>query len=194
MLLTMQCKCTITKMTPAMQGRNEWGLGGHHSPGITMGALNHCGGRHKVPTMSQILSSMQYICFRKTSCSNMVAPNLLLAQWRSQPKNLGGATNLGGTMFDFRRITLFCLEKRLSKDKMTIFSKNFGEHDPFRPPWLRLCSCPGRHLTSLRPCCDSSCRKNCASMAQQCFFFIHASFHTAPYKTTVLTASGNSGT
>ena len=90
MLLTIQCKCTITKMTPAMQGRNEWGLGGHHSPGITMGALNHCGGRHKVPTMSQILSSMQYICFRKTSGSNMVAPNLLLAQWRSQPKNLGG--------------------------------------------------------------------------------------------------------
>ena len=29
-------------------------------------------------------------------------------------------------MFDFRRITLFCLEKRLSKHKMTIFSKNWG--------------------------------------------------------------------
>jgi len=29
-------------------------------------------------------------------------------------------------MFDFRRITLFCLEKRLSKHKMTIFSKNVG--------------------------------------------------------------------
>jgi len=28
-------------------------------------------------------------------------------------------------MFNFRRITLFCLEKRLSKHKMTIFSKNF---------------------------------------------------------------------
>jgi len=26
-------------------------------------------------------------------------------------------------MFDFRRITLFCLEKRLSKNKMTMFSK-----------------------------------------------------------------------
>jgi len=33
-------------------------------------------------------------------------------------------------MFDFRRITLFCLEKRLSKHKITIFSKNFGG------PWL----------------------------------------------------------
>jgi len=29
-------------------------------------------------------------------------------------------------MFDFRRIILFCLEKRLSKHKMTIFSKNLG--------------------------------------------------------------------
>jgi len=41
-------------------------------------------------------------------------------------------------MFDFRRITLFCLEKRLSKHKMTIFSKNFVVHGPFGPPWLRL--------------------------------------------------------
>ena len=38
-------------------------------------------------------------------------------------------------MFDFRRITLFCLEKRLSKHKMTIFSKNFGGgHGPFGHP------------------------------------------------------------
>jgi len=37
-------------------------------------------------------------------------------QWRSQPKNWGA-----GKMFDFRRITLFCLEKRLSKHKMTAF-------------------------------------------------------------------------
>jgi len=36
-------------------------------------------------------------------------------------------------MFDFRRITLFCLEKRLSKHKMTIFSKNLGGHGPFAP-------------------------------------------------------------
>jgi len=33
-------------------------------------------------------------------------------------------------MFDFTRITLFCLEKRLSKHKITVFSKNFGG------PWL----------------------------------------------------------
>jgi len=51
-------------------------------------------------------------------------------QWRSQPKKFGG-----GKMFDFRRIVLFCLEKRLSKHKMTIFSKNFGGPWPFwRPP------------------------------------------------------------
>jgi len=43
-------------------------------------------------------------------------------------------------MFDFRRITLFCLEKRLSKHKTTIFSKRLGRHGPFSPPWLRLCA------------------------------------------------------
>ena len=37
-------------------------------------------------------------------------------------------------MFDFKRITLFCLEKRLSKHKMT-FSKNFGgAMVPLPPP------------------------------------------------------------
>jgi len=38
-------------------------------------------------------------------------------------------------MFDFRRITLFCLAKRLSKHKMTIFSKNLGGAlAPLAPP------------------------------------------------------------
>jgi len=36
-------------------------------------------------------------------------------------------------MFDFRRITLFCSEKRFSKHKMTIFSKNFWGDGPFGP-------------------------------------------------------------
>ena len=40
-------------------------------------------------------------------------------------------------MFDFRRITLFCLEKHPSKHKMTIFSKILRGMTPF-PPWLRL--------------------------------------------------------
>ena len=35
-------------------------------------------------------------------------------------------------MFDFRQITLFCLEKSLSKHEMTIFSKILGGHGPFR--------------------------------------------------------------
>ena len=60
-------------------------------------------------------------------------------QWRSQPRNLGGAK-----MFDFRRITLFCLEKRFSKNKMTIFSKNLGGHGPIDPPCLRLWFHPTR--------------------------------------------------
>ena len=41
-------------------------------------------------------------------------------------------------MLDFRRITLFCLEQRLSKHIMTIFSKNFGGIAPLAPSWLRL--------------------------------------------------------
>jgi len=34
-------------------------------------APNLCGGRRKVPTISQVLSSMQDNCFRETSVSNM---------------------------------------------------------------------------------------------------------------------------
>jgi len=37
-------------------------------------------------------------------------------RWCIQPKNLGS-----GKMFDFRRITLLCLEKRFSQNKMTAF-------------------------------------------------------------------------
>jgi len=51
------------------------------------------------------------------SCSSVASPNI----W-------------GDNMFGFRRITLFCLEKRLSKHKMTIFSKNLGGLVPFVPP------------------------------------------------------------
>jgi len=43
-------------------------------------------------------------------------------------------------MFNFRRITLCCLEKHLSKHKMTMFSENLGRAmAPLAPPWLRLC-------------------------------------------------------
>jgi len=38
-------------------------------------------------------------------------------------------------MFDFSRITLFCLKKRLSKHKITIFSKNLERAmAPLAPP------------------------------------------------------------
>jgi len=42
--------------------------------------------------------------------------------------------NFWGQNVDFWRITLFCLEKRLSRHKMTIFSKNVGRHGPFGFP------------------------------------------------------------
>jgi len=37
---------------------------------------NHCGVRRKVPAMSQVLSSIQYVCFRKISRPNKGVPNL----------------------------------------------------------------------------------------------------------------------
>ena len=51
---------------PYFQGRNE-------------GAKAQCPGRRKVPTMSQVLSSAQYICSRNSLGSNMGAQNLFLA-------------------------------------------------------------------------------------------------------------------
>jgi len=48
-------------------------------------------------------------------------------------------------MFDFRRIPLFCVEKRLSKHKMTIFSKNLGEAmAPLASPGYAYVRTPGK--------------------------------------------------
>jgi len=61
------------------------------------------------------------------------AVNLL--QQIASPKIWAGVKKLGwGKLFDFRRITLFCLKKRLSKHKMTMFSKNLRGPWPFGPP------------------------------------------------------------
>jgi len=48
----------------------------------------------------------------------------ITGQWHNQPKNWGGK------MFDFRRITLYCLEKRFSFHKMTVCSKNLEGRAP----------------------------------------------------------------
>ena len=86
------------------QGRNEGGLRGtisqapnHYGGAESLwGVPNDCGRRRKVPTRWQVLSSIQYICFRnqmrtwgvhllaisgsnKASGSKQGAPNLLLA-------------------------------------------------------------------------------------------------------------------
>ena len=55
-------------------------------------------------------------------------------QWRSQPKNWGGKNFWRAKMLDFRWITQFCLEKRVSKHKITIFSKNLGAWPLCSPP------------------------------------------------------------
>jgi len=64
----------------ADQGRNEGGQRRNNSPRPRI-TPNHCGGteKSKVLTMSQVLSSVQCICFQKTSGSNMGEPNLLLS-------------------------------------------------------------------------------------------------------------------
>jgi len=65
------------------QERNERGKAGAipQVPSRYGGAKSVRGApnRQKVPTMSQVLPSIHYICFQKTSHSNMGAPNLLLA-------------------------------------------------------------------------------------------------------------------
>ena len=60
----------------------------------------------------------------------------MLLQAVAEPaQKFGEVKNLGGQMFDFKRITPFCLEKRHSKGKMTILSKNFGGGmAPLAPP------------------------------------------------------------
>ena len=73
-----------------------------------------------------------------------------------------------GKMFNFRRITLFCLEKRLSKHKMTIFSKNLGGQSPFVPPGYAYAFPPSKifcfppseiHATVCRSAVLGSCPK-----------------------------------
>jgi len=46
------------------------------------GSQNYCGGGRKAPTMSQVLSSVQCICFRKTSGSTVGGAKL--AYWPSR--------------------------------------------------------------------------------------------------------------
>ena len=60
-------------------GAKRGGKGDRFSRAPNHGAPNHCGGRRKVSTKSQVLSSIQYICFRKTSDWNMGAPKFCLA-------------------------------------------------------------------------------------------------------------------
>jgi len=50
------------------QERNEGGKGRHNSPGVeSLWGRRSVVGTPKVPGMPQVLYSIQYICFRKTS-------------------------------------------------------------------------------------------------------------------------------
>jgi len=70
----------------------------------------------------------------------------------------------GGKMFDFRRIALFCLEKRISKHKMTKFSKYLGAGMAPLPP-------PG-YASGSRDF-FSQCRSGSAPAASPSTVFLH---------------------
>ena len=61
-------------------------------------------------------------------------PKLRLFYTQNLNRGVASREIWGGIMFDFRRMTLFCLEKRLSKHKMTIFSKHLKGACPLWPP------------------------------------------------------------
>jgi len=78
MVIIAQCYVSIDLFKVARHGR--W-CPPYHGRNVGEGgtiprAPDDCGERCQVPTMSQALSSTQCICFRKTSSSNMGAPNL----------------------------------------------------------------------------------------------------------------------
>jgi len=76
-----QCSFVRNKLFANVQGRNKGAQGGTilRAPNHCGKAPDYCGGRRKVPKMSQVLSSIEYTYFRKSLGSNMEAPNLLLA-------------------------------------------------------------------------------------------------------------------
>jgi len=77
-----------------------------------------------------IVISHVHLYFVKRTMSESTAISVVASPKFAVAKNF-----FEGKMFDFRRITLLCLEKRLPKQKMTIFSKNFwGAMAPFATP------------------------------------------------------------
>jgi len=73
-LCTIICWCASLR---GVQGRNDRGQGAQFPRRRTMKAPNDCGAPKSPNNVTR--TSVQYICFRKTSGSNIGAPNLLLA-------------------------------------------------------------------------------------------------------------------
>jgi len=114
-----------------------------------------------------ISSNMQW-----WDCSSLMSSGV------ASPKVWRGTKIWGvGKMFDFRRITLFCLGKRLSKHKVAIFSKSFwGAMASLAPPRLRLCSypllCLQKQVAKLASglfCCWSLLHNNNTAISPQTF-------------------------
>jgi len=102
----------------------------------------------------------------------------------TQVRNEGGK----GAQFPCRRITMGVPQSPNNVRNTFFNTVHLLPKDlRFEHRGAKAASCPGGHLTSFHPCCYGSSRTNSASLAQQCLFFVHASFYTAQYKTTKLT-------
>ena len=80
------------------------------------------------------------LCFFATEAETNLRHMLGRKIWLDHSGIASPKVSGGGEIFDIWGITLFCLEKRLWKHKMTIFFKNWGGMAPLAPHWLRLCS------------------------------------------------------
>jgi len=90
-----------------------------------------------------------FVLFCRFTCTLQV---VLLRSMLTTNSDVASPKILGrGKMFDFRRIILFCLAKRLSKHKMTIYSKNFGNGPwPLCPPPGSTCDHKTNSILSIR--------------------------------------------
>jgi len=107
-----------------MHGRNEEKASGHNYPGAeSLWGHQITVGLRKVPIMSQVLSSIQYFCLRKTSGCNMGAPSNLVTPLGPLPlrPHSGCATVCG----------MFVLLYRLQDNKFRVACKSNWNAGPW---------------------------------------------------------------
>ena len=96
-----------------MHGRNEEKARGHNYPGAESLQVHQITvGLRKVPIMSQVHSSIQYFCLRKTSGCNMGAPSNLVTPLGPLPfRPHSGCATVCGMLYSYTdyKITNFGL-------------------------------------------------------------------------------------